>query len=412
MKKLLQINSVLNWGSTGRIMEGIGQVAIAQGWDSYVACGRQADNPSCSQVIRIGSKYDVMLHGLSSRLFDRHGLASKRATLDFIDQVKAISPDIIHLHNLHGYYLNIKVLFNYLAHSNIPLIWTLHDCWAMTGHCAHFDYVGCEKWKSGCHNCIQKYKYPKSIFLDYSEKNYFTKAKCFTSVQNMVIVPVSQWLQKIVQQSFLQKYSTEVIYNGIDLHVFTDSAHVENNIRVQYGIGDRFMILGVSNVWEERKGLHDFLALREKLGQEYVIVLVGLTPQQKKQMPSGIIGIERTQSVEELAAFYRAADIYANLTWEDNFPTTNLEALACGTPVLTYKTGGSVEAVSEDTGFVVSQGDFNSILKVIKIVKKKGKECYRSFCRERASILYDKDKQFAKYINLYEESLCLKTKFY
>jgi glycosyltransferase involved in cell wall biosynthesis len=402
MNKLLQINSVVNSGSTGRIAEEIGQTAIAAGWESYIAYGRHA-RTSQSELIKIGDDWDIRMHGLQTRLFDRHGLASIAATREFVEQIKKIKPDIIHLHNIHGYYINIEILFRYLKDANIPVVWTLHDCWTMTGHCAYFTFVECDKWKTQCFSCPQKKGYPSSYFLDRSKQNYTQKRKLFTSVNDITIVPVSNWLADIVKQSYLKDYPIRVINNGIDVNVFSPQSR--DGIRLKYGLADKFILLGVSTEWGRRKGLHDFIELSKTLKDDEIIVLVGLKKDQIKILPENIIGITRTDSTQELAEFYSSADVFVNPTWEDNFPTTNLEAMACGTPVVTYRTGGSPEALTPKTGFVVEQGDLASIRKAIDTVKSKGKAFYSAACRERTTKMFNKNDRYAEYLQLYEQML-------
>lgn len=227
MPTLLQINVVVNWGSTGRIAEEIGQVAMAAGWRSVIAYGR--GNPtSKSELIRIGSNMDMYLHGIESRLFDNHGLASRKATRVFIEQIKALKPDVIHLHNIHGYYINYKLLFNYLAESKIPVVWTLHDCWSFTGHCAYFTFAKCDKWKTECYNCKLKKSYPFSLLFDCSKSNYVEKKQCFTTIGNLTMVPVSEWLAGLVKHSFFKGKRIECIHNGVDTHVFAPQTDYED----------------------------------------------------------------------------------------------------------------------------------------------------------------------------------------
>jgi glycosyltransferase involved in cell wall biosynthesis len=403
INRILQINSVVNFGSTGRIVEEIGQLVIQKGWNSYIAYGRY-DRTSNSEIIKIGTEWDTNIHGLQSRLFDRHGLGSLNATIKLVEIIKGIQPDIIHLHNLHGYYLNIKFLFSYLALSDIPVIWTFHDCWPITGHCVYFDFVKCERWKTECYSCPQKKSYPKSIFLDSSKANFLLKKELFRSVKRMVIAPVSQWLANIVRESFLKDYPIMVIRNGIDLIAF--SPQLDNDIiRKKYLIGNRFLILGVAAIWDERKGLKDFIMFSEKLPNDYVILLVGLNEKQIKGLPLNIIGITRTEKILELTELYSAADLYINPTWEDNFPTTNLEALACGTPIATYRTGGSIEAISPETGFIVEKGDIFGLLNIATKVKEKGKNSYSNACRERAVKYYSNKERFEEYIELYNNMI-------
>lgn len=399
MKKLLQINSVVNSGSTGRIAEEIAHTAIASGWESYIAFGRN-ERYSESNLIRIGNDLGIKMHGLQTRLFDRHGLGSVKSTKLFIQQVDKIKPDIIHLHNIHGYYINIEILFNYLSKVDVPVVWTLHDCWSITGHCTHFSYVGCEKWRTKCYSCPQKNEYPASLFIDRSEKNYILKNELFNSLSNLTLVPVSQWLSDILKDSFLQKYPSSVINNGINTSVFKPTGN--NEFRERYGLQNKFILLGVAGIWSQRKGLEDFIELSKTLGADYQIILVGLTRKQKDQLPVEILGIERTESVEELAELYASSDVYINTTYEDTFPTTNLESLACGTPVITYNTGGSPESIDESTGIVVEQGNISKLVEAIRVIKDNGKQYYSDACVNRVDRLYKKEDRYKEYIDLYE----------
>ena len=399
MKKLLQINSVVNSGSTGRIAEEIAQTAITSDWESFIAYGRN-ERPSVSNLIRIGNNLDIKMHGLQTRLLDRHGLGSKTSTSEFLQQIDNIKPDIIHLHNIHGYYINIEVLFHYLKKVNVPVVWTFHDCWPITGHCSHFMFVNCNKWKTECYECPQKTRYPASYFIDRSKKNYILKKEMFNSLSNLTLVPVSQWLSGILKESFLQKYPIKVINNGINTDVFKPSRCT--NFRFKHSFEKKFILLGVASIWDERKGLKDFIELSKLLNSDYQIVLVGLTNKQIKQLPENILGIERTESVDALADIYATSDAFINPTYEDTFPTTNLESQACGTPVITYKTGGSPEAIDESTGIVVEQGNINKLVEAINLIKENGKQYYSDACVNRAQRLYKKEDRYKEYIDLYE----------
>jgi len=406
MPILLQISIEVNSGSVGRIAEQIGQVAISHGWDSYITYARN-HLPSQSRTIKIGTKWDIYWHGIMTRLFDTHCLHSTRATKKLIEQIEIIKPDIIQLHHIHGYFLNMQVLFNYLSSISTPTVWVFHDCWAMTGHCAHFDYVRCRKWLTHCETCEQKKDYPKSLFRDRSFKNYTLKKNLFTSVSNLTIVSVSQWLGDIVKKSFLNNFPVEIIQNGIDLDAFSPQSS-----QMIYAMGNKlglttqsFILLGVASTWDQRKGLNDFIQLYNLIPKTWTIILVGLSKSQIKKLPNDMIGIERTENVTQLATLYTMATVFINPTWEDTFPTTNLESLACGTPVITYKTGGSVESVSEGTGYVVEKGDVNAIKEHVIEIGKKGKNAYQNKCRERAVRYYNKDERFEDYIRLYNEFL-------
>lgn len=403
MPTLLQINSVANTGSTGRIAEGIGQTAIKAGWKSFIAYGRYAYS-SQSELIKIGNKWDIWNHVLQTRLFDKHGLTSKGSTKKLIQRIEQIKPDIIHLHNIHGYYLNYPVLFEYLSPSNIPVVWTLHDCWPFTGHCAYFSYLGCEKWKLQCKHCPNLKEYPTSFGLDNSNTNYLLRKKYFTSISNLTLVPVSDWLENLVHQSFLKKCYSQRIYNGVDTAIFHPMP-TSNSILNKYPIPNSNFVLGVANVWEKRKGLQDFIQLRKFLPAFYSIVLVGLNSRQITELPNGIIGIQRTENIEQLRDLYASALAFVNPTWEDNFPTTNLESLACGTPVITYRTGGSPEAISPETSFVVEQGDIQGMVNAIEKICQEGKENYSKACRDRAVRYFNKEERFQEYIDLYNQIL-------
>ncbi len=402
MKTILQINIVVNYGSTGRIIEELGQTAYQNGWNSYIAYGRKFQSLK-PDLIRIGSGLEVILHGLRTRLFDQHGLGSRKATINLIEQIDKLKPDIIHLHNLHGYYINIEILFNYLALKNIPVVWTFHDCWQLTGHCAYFDVVGCEKWKTECHHCPQTKEYPASFGLDRSKKNFHHKKELFTLLKNLTIVPVSSWLENIVKQSYFTGFPIRVISNGIDTNVFLPLQ--DKTIRKKYRLENKFIILGIANIWSSHKGLNDFIQLSKKLESDDQIILVGLTKSQIKTLPSNIIGIERTNDIQELAALYSDADVFINPSVEETFGLTTVEALACGTPTIVFNATASPELVMPETGFVVEKGDMQSLMNAIQIIKTKGKSSFSIVCRERAKKFYDKNDRHMDYLNLYESIL-------
>ncbi len=398
--RVLQINTTLNTTSTGRITEEIGQTLQKHGHESYVAYKRMGPAGSTSSLMKIGNNLDVYLHGLKTRILDRHGFGSAKATRKLIGDIKKADPDIIGMHNLHGYYLNIEVLFNYLKEVQKPAVWTFHDCWPFTGHCAYFDMVDCKKWKTECNNCPLTHAYPSSWFLDNSKKNFYKKKTLFQGLQNLTIVTPSKWLKNLVEKSFLNEYPVKVINNGIDLERFkpVDPSAVKD----KHSLKGYKVILGVASVWDRRKGLEHFIELSKLLDDDLRIVLVGLSKNQIQSLPRNIIGIERTESIEELVALYSCADLFVNPTLVDNFPTTNLEALACGTPVITYKTGGSPEAVDEKTGVVVEKGNIEHLHSSLLRALGNGKEHYKSYCRKRAVQKYDKNDRFKDYLNLYE----------
>lgn len=363
--KLLLINSVCGIGSTGKIVARIADEYISQGNEARIAYGRSDVVPEEYLPIsyRIGSAWDLNLHALSSRLFDNHGFGSRLATKKFLNWASKYNPDILWLHNLHGYYINVEMLFAWIkSRPQMQVKWTLHDCWAFTGHCTYFDYCGCNKWKTQCKNCPQIHKYPTSLLTDNSERNYMRKKKLFVGVKYMELITPSLWLASLVKESFL-KYQVSVVRNTIDTSVFKPTS---SEFRLKHKLLSKRIILGVASAWNERKGFCDFLKLRSLLNAQYEIVLVGLNEKQIKNLPVGITGLRRTKSPEELSEIYTSADIFFNPTYEDNFPTVNLEAEACGTPVVTYNTGGSSETIRLAKSVVIPRGNIELASHVIK----------------------------------------------
>jgi glycosyltransferase involved in cell wall biosynthesis len=325
-----------------------------------------------------------------------------------------LKPDIIHLHNIHNHFIHVGRLFDYIKKHNIPVVWTLHDCWPFTGHCAYFDYANCDKWKTMCHDCPSIHEYPPTWFFDRTTRNYKDKKDAFSGVNNLTLVTPSKWLAELTRESFLSDYPVVTINNGIDIDVF----HPTNDIvKERLGISGKKMLLAMATTFDRRKGTQYLKQLPEMLNDDEVLVLVGLAKEQLAQfnMPR-CIGIGRTNSVEELAAYYSGADVFINPTLEDNFPTTNIEALACGTPVVTFKTGGSVESVLDgesivseneiiysSVGAVVPKDDVQAMLTAVCKIMAKGKGAFSSACRRKAEERYDKNKQYMKYIELYNE---------
>ncbi len=360
--KVLMINSVCGIGSTGRICTDIAETLEAQNHECKIAYGRgSVPEKFRKYAVRIGNNTGVNLHALQTRIFDNTGSGSKAATKRFIKWVKEYDPDVIHLHNIHGYYINIGVLFDYLKKAEKKIIWTLHDCWAFTGHCAHFELVGCNKWKDGtCGNCPQKKEYPASMVFDNSKNNFIKKKNLFTGVSDMTVVVPSEWLASIVRSSFLNEYNIKIIRNGIDTDLFKPTF---GDFRKRHGLKDKKIILGVASVWSERKGFNDILKLSETLDDNCRTVLVGADKKLIKSLPDNILGITHRDNPTELAEIYTCADVLVNPTFEDTYPTVNLEAQACGTPVITYRTGGSPECVPED--HVTSENNAKSLKQTV-----------------------------------------------
>lgn len=406
--KLLQINPVLRTTtSTGRIIREIGNAAMASGWESYIAysAGRDGKMECTSRTVPVGDRMSVAFHGLATRLFDRHGLASVEATKKFLRDIERINPDVIHIHNIHGYFLNYKILFDWLSRCGKQVIWTVHDCWLFTGHCYHYMNSGCDKWKYGCGQCPQTREFPKSWLIDRSAKNWRDKKNAFCSIPSdkMTIVTVSDWLKGEMQQSFLKDFRYKVIHNGIGTDVFKPSDGTA--VRERYGIGDRKMYMGAASIWSTAKGLDDFISMASMLTPQEVIVLVGLDKNQMTRMPANIIGIPRTSDVHELAELYSAADAFLNLTYQDNYPTVNLESISCGTPVVTYRTGGSPESVTSQCGMVTDCGDVAQALAAARKIAATDRSVWRDNCRAYGLANFRKADRYADYIKLYKELL-------
>lgn len=391
--KVFQINTVCGVGSTGRIATDLYHVLEEDGHSCCIAYGR-GTAPAGIDSYKIGSTLDVYAHTMCSRLTDGEGLYSSSATKHLVEKIKAYAPDIIHLHNIHGHYLNYPILFQFLKAYGRPVVWTLHDCWAFTGHCAYFDYIGCSRWKEECHDCPQLKAYPQSYGIDRSRENFARKKALFTGIDRLELITPSQWLADLVKKSFLGTYPVQVIHNGIDTTVFKPTP---SDFRERYGLQDKKIILGVASPWTARKGLQDFIKLSKMLPEEWKIVLVGLSPKQLKAIPTSILGIERTNNVLELAQIYTAADVFFNPTYEDNYPTTNLEAIACGTPVITYDTGGSPESVVESCGFVVSKKNLDDTIQSMQGIFSEKLSMHIS------ASFFDKRDRYNRYISLYQK---------
>ena len=363
--KIVQINTFSN-KSTGTIMINIHKKLLDNGIESYVVWGRGRKSNSKYEIF-MNDKVGVYYHGLYTRITDKTGFSSKRATKKLLQKLDEIKPDIIHLHNIHGYYINIEMLFNYIKKNNIKVVWTLHDCWTFTGHCTYFDMIRCDKWEKECYNCPQLNTYPIS-YIDNSKWNYKKKKELFIGLDMTIITP-SEWLANLVKKSFLKEYEIKVINNGIDTNIFKPR---NSDFRIKYNLENKKIILGVASEWTERKGLNDFIKLSNIIDNSTKIVLVGLNNKQIKQMPKNIIALARTKDAKELAKIYSTADVFFNPTYDDNFPTTNLEAIACGTPVITYNTGGSPECLeNKNNGIVIDKGKYEDVLKILPMLNKK-----------------------------------------
>ena len=392
--KILQINTFGNL-STGKIAADLSRTLRDNGHDSLVAFTRNAIAKDIHHI-QFGSIWSVYADGIMTRFTDKAGFYSKLPTRKLIERIIDYNPDIIHLHNLHGYYINIELLFNFLREYNKPVIWTLHDCWSFTGHCCNFEFIGCMKWKTGCQNCEQRNRYPASLYKDNCVWNFRTKRNLFTSIGKMVLVSPSQWMKNLAMQSYMGKYPIEVIRNGVDLDTFKP---VHGDWVKRNNLIGKKIVLGVAGTWDSRKGLADIIKLSNILPDDYKTVVVGLTKKQKKQIPGNILGIERTYDSRELAEVYSAAHIFVNPTYEDNFPSVNLEALACGAPVLMYRTGGGPEIITDQIGAVIPQGDIEAMKSKILSMKTAKYNC------NKITRNFDRSRCYKEYLKLYQKVL-------
>lgn len=395
--KLLQLNATANWGSTGKIAEGIGAAAMRRGWQSFVAYGRYM-NPSQSGLIKVGNKFDVYAHYARNRFLDGEGLGSKHATEKLIKQIEEIRPDIIQLHNIHDHWLNYPILFDYLATIATPIVWTLHDCWPFTGGCYHFVQNECNSWKSSCESCSYR-----NCLVDKTKRNFSTKRKLFLSLgKRLTVVSVSQWLDSLAAQSYFSAIDHRYIHNGIDIDTFspTQTEYVKS-----LGLDDKTVLLGVSSVWPASKGLTDYIELRKLLPDNFVIVLVGLPKNSIASLPEGVVGIERTNNVKELAALYSRANAVLSLSQAETFGLTLAEGLSCGTPSIAYEATGVKEILSPQTGIGVPLHDISKLHDAVIYMSDHASAFPAAACRERAVRCFNQETQFNKYIDLYEELL-------
>ena len=401
--KVIQINTVGNYGSTGRIAEQIGIAASARGWKSYIACARKL-RPSASEIIKLSSPVQIAFNGLWQRIFDTDSPISKIAVKELSEAIIKISPDIIHLHNTHGYYLNNPELLRFLSSYGRPVIWTLHDCWVLTGHCCYFESSGCRKWKTLCGNCPQKKEYPSSFICDSSRRNHKLKQELINSIPKLTLVPVSRWLNGLLKESALKDIPSKVIHNGIDLDTFKPT-YIKGFLE-KYSIPNKKIVLFVSSIWEERKGFNLISRIASLLGGEYICVAVGVNRRQKEYLSKyGIIGVSRTESPADLASLYTAASVFANPTFEDNYPTVNLESIACGTPVVTFNSGGASETIPDGAGIAVPRGDVEAMVQSIKRLSSEESTETAGRLRGIAENNFSGKIAWNKYIDIYEESL-------
>jgi len=399
MPGIMMVNTVRT-GSHGRLMEDLRAAAQADGMEAVIAYGRGA---GAEGAIRIGGTAGVLKHVALTRAFDWHGRGSRGATAAFVETLCQRKPDLLHLHNVHGYYLHTPTLFEHIRASGVPVIWTLHDCWALTGHCSHFARAGCQRWKTGCYRCPLKGEYPASLLFDASRQNYRIKRAAFSGIPNLTIVTPSQWLAEVVSESYLRDTRLEVIPNGLDLTLFQPT--IQESVREGMGVRPgQAMLLAVAAPFDSRKGYPDALAIAKRLGISARLVLVGLTEKQRRALPDTVTGILRTKGPEALVSLYGAADCLINPTYEETYPTVNMEAMACGTPVATYATGGCVEQITPPMGISVPCGDVGALAEAAMALSARRGEL-REACRAHAEREFDRAEAMRAYIALYKRMI-------
>lgn len=398
--KIVEINGT-NYSSTGNIMLNIASEARKNGFDVFTCCknSKKANEYHYENQIYIGSRIERVISEEFAYLTGYHNYFNYFGTKAFIKKLKEVKPDLIHLHIVHDTYINLNLLFNYIKEENIPVVWTFHDCWAFTGRCPYFDIAGCNKWKTGCSNCPQLDKYPQTK-IDKSELLWKKKKEWFTNIKNMTIVTPSNWLANLMKQSFFNAYDIKIINNGIDLNKFKPTV---SEFRNKYRIYNKYMLLGVGYNWAPRKGLDSFIELAKRLPSNYQIVLVGTNDSVDSLLPDNIISIHRTYNQEELIDIYSSTDLFINPTLEDNFPTVNIESLACGTPIITYNTGGSPEVIDEKCGSIIEKGNIDALEKeIIRICENK--LFSKQDCLNKAKE-YSAENKYNEYVELYKEIL-------
>lgn len=397
--KVLEINSVCGIRSTGRIATDLAMLLKNRGDSATVAYGRESVPPAYEEIShRITTPNDVRLHALSARIFDNAGFCNTKKTREFVKWIEEYDPDIIHLHNLHGYYLNIEVLFDYLRQSGKPVLYSLYDCWSFTGHCAHYDFYGCQKWKSGCEDCPLKADYPKTL-LSRAKSNYERKKQLFSGFDNLHIIAPSQWMASQVKESYLKNYPVHILPNGITVEQFCRKT---SSFREDHGIGDKFMVLGVSSFWTAEKGVEALNRLANDLPRDsFQVVTVG---KQKPDLPLSdkILTIDSTDSIEELCRIYSAADLFVNPTLQETQGLTTVEAFACGTPAVVYRSGGAAECVDASCGISVERGDYEGLKNAILSVAGGKMTFTKEQCRAKAEA-YDKNKLYLPFLDLYDQ---------
>lgn len=399
MKKIVEINGI-NYGSTGNTAINIATEAKKQGYDMYlffrnsrVGKSRLKENQEL-----IGNWLDKVISERLCYITGLNGYFNIINTHSLLKRLDQIKPDLIHLHSLCDSFVNIEMLFKYIIKNDIPVIWTLHDSWPFTGRCAQ---NRCTKWQEGCGNCPHKDYYPGTLYFDNSKKVLEKRAKLYNQLNNLTIVTPSKWLGSLVSKSiFKNKYPVKVINNGINLNVFKPT---ESSFREKHNLQDKYIVLALAYYWDHSKGLDIIIELSKRLPSNYQIVLVGTNDELDKILPSNIISIHRTNTQEELVEIYSASDVFINPTRDENYPTVNMEAIACGIPVITFDTGGSAEIISDNTGSSIKMNDTDGMEKeIIRVCETKPYS--KEDCLKRSKS-FDMQDKYKEYVQLYKQLL-------
>lgn len=406
-KRILYINESLNTGSTGHIVEEIASSAMKNGYECMVAHGARYVHASQILHYAFSSRIEEYAHGVYSLFCNAHGLGSESATKRLIRFIQDWQPSLIHLHNIHGYYLNYPHLFEYLKKANLPVVWTLHDCWAITGRCAYFTLSGCHQWQTQCRDCPAYSDYPRSLLKAQTERNFLLKKQAFTGLNNMCITTVSNWLKEHVQQSFLQGYPCRTIYNGIDTEVFQPTA---SELRKQWNAEDKVVILGVASQWTETKGWKDWIRLAQRLDKNrYTVVMVGVSRRQQQELPDHCVVISKTDNRPQLAQVYSAADIYVNLAHQEAFGLTLLEAMACGTPCISYDNTAIPETTTQETAIILPDRDIDAVQRAIAQAGSEWKQQCSGECRNHVLNKFNNIDKIQEYLRLYGELTAMRS---
>ena len=395
--KVVQINTVIGRGSTGRICVEIADSLEPYGVETYIAYGY--GKPVYKNSYRIGSYIENKLHNAISRLFGFQGAGSYFSTWRFLFYLNKLKPDIVHLNNLHGNYINYPLLLKYISKNDIPVVWTMHDCWAYTGKCAHYVNVNCLKWKDQCRKCPNVRTYPPSLLFDMSSKGFNIKKKLYLNLQNVVMVGVSDWIKNEAAQSILSSFTITRIYNWVDCDVFKPYEK-NNSLFVKYGINPaKFIILGVCGRYSKWKGAESWKYLSKRIADDCQIVLVG--NMEAGNEITNVVHIPYVDSPASLARIYSLADVFCNLSEAESFGKTTAEALACGTPIVVYNTTACPELVGDGCGYVCNLNDYEDVFKKIMMIKKTGKRLFSDNCLKYARNSFSKDN-ILQFLSIYK----------